>query len=1184
MSAPGAFDSLVPYGTGVGIVYSFDPQGTPGPIEIVTISSGRASTPVQVSVNFASLSATSIGSTIYVAGSDVDNALSEANVTFFSFSSGLASALTNFTTSSSTCCAIPTSISESNGNTLVVFYGMSSKLYYATSTDGGTSWSTSQVLATVVTTLEDVSAEFSSASSTVGVSYLDYEGGSPAQFLDFASLNTGASTTTTSTTSTTTMSSSTITGFSNDQPASVVEGQPNFQSATCSSASQTATSMCTPYGLAFASGNLWVADEGDSRVLQFSSSALTSNGQAASLAIGATSLTGGRCSTSITSSSSGNCVGDIREIAFNSSGDLFVADHGSEGIDVFAPPFSTGMTGSLALGGQGCNSIASAICQPDGMAFDSKGNLWVADGSLARVLEFTPPFYPGESASVVIGQPDFVTRSSTGACNPATSLSLLCEPKGVAFDSSGDLWVSDYGGDRVLEFIPGTSGCAANQFCNGMSASLVVGSGCPISSPYNPTATTLCEPRGIAFDSSGHLWVADTGEYRVLEFASPFTGGAILVLGQPDFTSGSSQSTSQTSIYPEDIAFDASGNLWVSDNSNNRVLEFSITGAASSTTTTTSIGSTTTSTSVSITTSTTSTTSSTTTSSSTSQTPPLATVYITLNPDITSNAIGGNNYFLVSYNDGAQESAPQQGGTLTLEAAVGTQIIIAAASSSSNSQEEWCLQGNYAGSCNPIVIDVTATGGSYTYTYFDVLAQSVSYSISGGGSPIAPEMSFLTLPLTANSNDDYGLATITLSTAAQTIWALRTYSGAQPVQLNNFGIINTSPPTSNEQWSAGFASCCAITGPNVIPNPIVFHNQYAQQVSYSVTGKSGYTAPILTFVSGGINQKYTLGTNPLTLYIDSGSSWSVSNPLPGSTTSYAWSATSGSITSGTITGPGTIDPTYAGAFVLRLMESSGISDFAHVLPEITYKLSLVETSTLSDFASIVHNVQYKLSLVESSTISDFANAIHETQFQLSLVENTAVSDIYNSFIAPILQLADKVGAQDAQNNNVALPYTGKISFIVHSPVNILVTDSLGGHAGFNATGSVVNTIPGAQVIPKNVTQLETVIISDPLTGNYIVQVFPINGGGTYTLECQVTNSNGTVITDTNQTGAVTSGSQYLGVTLSSNGHASETAPSITPPFQNNPISSTLMVLALVAIAVAVVGGVFVLRRRTKKSS
>lgn len=62
------------------------------------------------------------------------------------------------------------------------------------------------------------------------------------------------------------------------------------------------------------------------------------------------------------------------------------------------------------------------------------------------VLEYTSPFSTGMSASLVIGQSSFTTGE------PAASANGLGEPRGAAFDPSGNLWVADSVNNRVLEY------------------------------------------------------------------------------------------------------------------------------------------------------------------------------------------------------------------------------------------------------------------------------------------------------------------------------------------------------------------------------------------------------------------------------------------------------------------------------------------------------------------------------------------------------------------------------------------------------------------------------------------------------------------------------------------------------------------------------------------------------------
>jgi YVTN family beta-propeller protein len=253
-------------------------------------------------------------------------------------------------------------------------------------------------------------------------------------------------------------------------------------------------------------------------------------------------------------------AGPTGAVAFDSSGNLWVADYYNNRVLEFSPPFTSGMAASLVLGQPGFTSstgttTATGMKEPFAVTFDQSGNLWVSDMMNNRVLEFVKGsgFTNGQAASVVLGQPNFTASAM------ATNQTGLWEPAGVAFDQSGDLWVADMMNSRVLEFTP--------PFTNGMAASTVLGepsfdtsSGSGRVSQYS-----MWSPQGVAVDSSGNLWVADTMNSRVLEFTPPFANGmaASFELGQSARFNG-----------PESLGFDPSGNLWVADSDNNRVLEF----------------------------------------------------------------------------------------------------------------------------------------------------------------------------------------------------------------------------------------------------------------------------------------------------------------------------------------------------------------------------------------------------------------------------------------------------------------------------------------------------------------------------------------------------------------------------------------------------------------------------------
>ena len=301
------------------------------------------------------------------------------------------------------------------------------------------------------------------------------------------------------------------------------------------------------------------------------------DGQAASLVLGPSNFTsymGGRSQSGLSSP-----LG----VVFDSHGNLWVGDTNNNRVLEFTCTATSscvnGNDAALVLGQQNFTSSTYATTQsglnhPDGVVFDSSGDLWVADVLNNRVLEFTctatSSCTNGNAATLVLGQPNF-TSSSSGAATQSN----LVNPHGVVFDSHGNLWVADFN-SRALEFT-----CTATSSCvNGNDAALVLGQPNFTTLGWSTSQTGLAGPTGVVFDSSGDLWVADSWNNRTLEFTctatSSCTNGnaATLVLGQPNFIS-STGATTQSGLYgPAGVIFDSSGDLWVADSWNNRVLEY----------------------------------------------------------------------------------------------------------------------------------------------------------------------------------------------------------------------------------------------------------------------------------------------------------------------------------------------------------------------------------------------------------------------------------------------------------------------------------------------------------------------------------------------------------------------------------------------------------------------------------
>ncbi len=190
---------------------------------------------------------------------------------------------------------------------------------------------------------------------------------------------------------------------------------------------------------------------------------------------------------------------------------------------------------------------ADSLCGPARMAVDRAGNLYVADAGNNRVLVYNTPFNaasgePGAgdaSADFVYGQGgSFTSRGSNLDGAGATTLS---NPAAVALDGSGNIYIADTGNNRVLEYAkagnpPVASDAIASRSYGQGAVNDFTDTICANGAGGNPSpsAQAMCIPGGVALDSAGNLFVADSGNNRVLEIATPLAGtqSATRVFGQ----------------------------------------------------------------------------------------------------------------------------------------------------------------------------------------------------------------------------------------------------------------------------------------------------------------------------------------------------------------------------------------------------------------------------------------------------------------------------------------------------------------------------------------------------------------------------------------------------------------------------------------------------------------------------
>ncbi len=187
-------------------------------------------------------------------------------------------------------------------------------------------------------------------------------------------------------------------------------------------------------------GDVWVSDSENNRVLEFTPP--FSNGEGASVVLGQENFSSYECGAPTLAN-----ICNPQGIAFDSSGDIYVADNSNNRVLEFKPPFTSGESAVLPVGIPANDTTQSNLNGPIGIALDSSNNLWVADDGDQRVVRFSAPLSNNESASLVIGQTNFVSNSS------GANQSGFYSPVEVAFDNSGNLWVTDSGNRRVMEFL-----------------------------------------------------------------------------------------------------------------------------------------------------------------------------------------------------------------------------------------------------------------------------------------------------------------------------------------------------------------------------------------------------------------------------------------------------------------------------------------------------------------------------------------------------------------------------------------------------------------------------------------------------------------------------------------------------------------------------------------------------------
>jgi sugar lactone lactonase YvrE len=180
-------------------------------------------------------------------------------------------------------------------------------------------------------------------------------------------------------------------------------------------------------------------------------------------------------------------------VALDSTGNVYVADISNQRIRKISPSgVVTTLAGSVTNGFADGTGAAAKFNFPESIAVDSTGNVYVADRGNHRIRKITPSGVVTTLAGSTQGFAD-----GTGA---AAQFSILY---GIAVDSTGNVYVGDYGNNRIRKISP--SGVVTTIAGTGV-AGYLDGTG---------AAAQFNSPAGVAVDSAGNVYVADGSNHRI---------------------------------------------------------------------------------------------------------------------------------------------------------------------------------------------------------------------------------------------------------------------------------------------------------------------------------------------------------------------------------------------------------------------------------------------------------------------------------------------------------------------------------------------------------------------------------------------------------------------------------------------------------------------------------------------
>jgi sugar lactone lactonase YvrE len=249
--------------------------------------------------------------------------------------------------------------------------------------------------------------------------------------------------------------------------------------------------------------------------------------------------------------------------AVDASGNVYIADYGNNRIRMVSPSgiiTTVAGNGTSGYSGDSGSATNAELNEPYGVALDGFGNIYIADFGNGRIRKVN-------TSGIITTVAGNGTYGYSGDNGPATNAQLQA-PSGVALDASGNIYIADIGNDRIRKV--NTSGVITT----------VAGNGTYGYSGDNGSATNaeLNEPLGMAVDASGNLYIADEANNRIRKVGPSGIITTVAGYGPTGFSGDNGPATGAELWYPSGVALDASGNLYIADQNNDRIRKVNASG------------------------------------------------------------------------------------------------------------------------------------------------------------------------------------------------------------------------------------------------------------------------------------------------------------------------------------------------------------------------------------------------------------------------------------------------------------------------------------------------------------------------------------------------------------------------------------------------------------------------------